>query len=202
MSNSSLIVYTQISPNRNSPRNQPISKITIHHMAGNMTLQSFGAMVAKTSRQMSANYAIDSQGNRGLYCPESDRSWCSSSPWNDHRAVTIEVANDGGAPDWHVSDAAIDSLIELCVDICKRNGMTKLEYTGDQTGSGVERLAAVQYTGNRLDIAFNALFVTQAVKAVGSEDVTLCFTAEMKPFVVKNPNDESIVELITPMRTR
>ena len=135
MSNSNLIVYTQISPNRNSPRNQPISKITIHHMAGNMTLQSFGAMVAKTSRQMSSNYAIDSQGNRGLYCPESDRSWCSSSPWNDHRAVTIEVANDGGAPDWHVSDAAIDSLIELCVDICKRNGMTKLEYTGDQTGS-------------------------------------------------------------------
>lgn len=135
MSNSSLISYTQISPNRNSPREQPISKITIHHMAGNMTLQGFGALVAKESRQMSANYAIDSQGNRGLYCPESDRSWCSSSPWNDHRAVTIEVANDGGAPDWHVSDAAIASLIELCVDICKRNGMTKLEYTGDKNGS-------------------------------------------------------------------
>lgn len=135
MSNSSLISYTQISPNRNSPRTEPISKITIHHMAGNLTLQSFGAMVAKTSRQMSANYAIDSQGNIGLFCPESDRSWCSSSPWNDHRAVTIEVANDGGEPDWHVSDAAIASLIELCVDICKRNGMTKLEYTGDQNGS-------------------------------------------------------------------
>lgn len=135
MSNSSLVSFTQISPNRNSPREQPISKITIHHMAGNLTLQSFGAMVAKESRQMSANYAIDSQGNRGLYCPESDRSWCSSSPWNDHRAVTIEVANDGGAPDWHVSDAAIASLIELCVDICKRNGMTKLEYTGNQNGS-------------------------------------------------------------------
>lgn len=135
MSNSSLISYTQISPNRNSPRNQPISKITIHHMAGNLTLQSFGALVAKESRQMSSNYAIDTQGGIGLYCPESDRSWCSSSPWNDHRAVTIEVANDGGAPDWHVSDASIASLIELCVDICKRNGMAKLEYTGDQNGS-------------------------------------------------------------------
>ena len=135
MSNSNLVSYTQISPNRNSPRTEPISKITIHHMAGNLTLQSFGAMVAKKSRQMSANYAIDSQGGIGLYCPESDRSWCSSSPWNDHRAITIEVANDGGDPDWHVSDAAIASLIELCVDICKRNGMTKLEYTGDQNGS-------------------------------------------------------------------
>lgn len=135
MSNSSLVSYTQISPNRNSPREQPISKITIHHMAGNTTLQSFGAMVAKESRAMSANYAIDSRGGIGLFCPESDRSWCSSSPWNDHRAITIEVANDGGDPDWHVSDAAIASLIELCVDICKRNGMTKLEYTGDQNGS-------------------------------------------------------------------
>ena len=135
MSNSSLISYSQISPNRNSPRTEPISKITIHHMAGNLTLQSFGAMVVKTSRQMSANYAIDSQGNIGLFCPESDRSWCSSSPWNDHRAVTIEVANDGGEPDWHVSDAAIASLINLCVDICKRNGMTKLEYTGTKDGS-------------------------------------------------------------------
>lgn len=135
MSNSSLISYTQISPNRNSPREQPISKITIHHMAGNTTLQSFGAMVAKESRAMSANYAIDSRGGIGLFCPESDRSWCSDSRWNDHRAVTIEVANDGGDPDWHVSDAAIASLIELCVDICKRNGMTKLEYTGDKNGS-------------------------------------------------------------------
>lgn len=135
MSNSTLISYTQISPNRNSPREQPISKITIHHMAGNLTLQSFGNLVAKESRAMSANYAIDSQGGIGLFCPESDRSWCSSSPWNDHRAVTIEVANDGTAPDWHVSDAAIAALIELCVDICKRNGMTKLDYTGTQDGS-------------------------------------------------------------------
>lgn len=135
MSNSNLVSYTQISPNRNSPRNQPISKITIHHMAGDTTLQSFGASVAKTSRAMSANYAIDSDGNIGLFCPESDRSWCSSSAWNDNRAVTIEVANDGGGPDWHVSDAAINALIKLCVDICQRNGMTKLEYTGTPDGS-------------------------------------------------------------------
>ncbi len=72
----------------------------------------------------------------------------------------------------------------------------------DQTGSAVERLSGVQYTGSRLDIAFNALFVTQAIKALGSSDVSLAFTAEMKPFVIRNPDDDSIVELITPMRTR
>lgn len=135
MSDSSLVSYTAISPNCNSPRNKPITKITVHHMAGNATLESFGVLVGRPSRQMSANYAIESSGRIGLFCHEADRSWCSSSPWNDHRAITIEVANDGGAPDWHVSDKAYAALLDLCTDICRRNGMTELVYTGDKNGS-------------------------------------------------------------------
>lgn len=135
MSDSSLVSYTAISPNCNSPRNQPINKITVHHMAGNTTLESFGSIVGKPSRQMSANYAIESSGRIGLFCHEADRSWCSSSPWNDQRAITIEVANDGGAPDWHISDAAYAALLNLCTDICRRNGIKELTYTGDKNGS-------------------------------------------------------------------
>ena len=135
MSNSALATYTQISPNRNSPRNQPITKITIHHMAGVGTVESFGALVARPERQMSANYAIGNDGRIGLFCPESDRSWCSSSAWNDHRAVTIEVSNNIVGEPWSISSAAYNSLIALCVDICKRNGIKKLEFTGDQNGS-------------------------------------------------------------------
>lgn len=74
MSDSALAVYTAISPNCNRPRSQPISKITVHHMAGNTTLEAFGALVGKTSRQMSANYAIESSGRIGLFCHEADRS--------------------------------------------------------------------------------------------------------------------------------
>lgn len=135
--NSSLVTYTRISPNRNSPRNQPISKITIHHMAGVASLEQFGDNVARPSREMSANYAIDNNGRIGLFCEEKDRSWCSSSSWNDNRAVTIEVSNSkyGDAYGWPVSDAAYASLIKLCVDICKRNGIKKLEYTGTKDGS-------------------------------------------------------------------
>ena len=135
--NSSLVTYTRISPNRNSPRNQPITKITIHHMAGVNSVEGFGDIVASTARGMSANYAIGNDGRIGLYCPECDRSWCSSSPWNDHRAVTIEVSNSayGDAAGWPVSAAAYASLIKLCVDICKRNGIPKLEYTGTKDGS-------------------------------------------------------------------
>lgn len=137
MSNSALVSYTRISPNCNAPRRQQIRKITPHHMAGWLTLPEFGALVAKSSRQMSANYAIDKDGNIGLFCAEENRSWCSSSPENDHQAVTIEVANDGGAPNWHVSDAAWRALVDLCVDICRRNpGLAGgLLYTGDARGT-------------------------------------------------------------------
>ncbi len=133
--NSSLVTYTRISPNRNSPRNQPITKITIHHMAGVLSVEQFGNIVAPTSRQMSSNYAIGNDGRIGLFCPESDRSWCSSSAWNDNRAITIEVSNCEMGGDWAISDAAYKSLIALCVDICKRNGIKELEFTGDKNGS-------------------------------------------------------------------
>ena len=135
--NSPLAEMISISPNRTSPRNQPISKITIHHWAGTGTLETFKNIVMNPNRGMSANYAIDSYGHIGLFCPEGDRSWCSSSPWNDHRSVTIEVANSayGDASGWPISEASYKSLIKLCVDICKRNGIKKLEFTGDRNGS-------------------------------------------------------------------
>ncbi len=81
------------------------------------------------------------------------------------------------------------------------NGV-EVSSSSDQFGSGAETIDSVQYQGERLEVAFNALFVTQAVKALCSDDVELKFIGEMKPFVVVNPNDDSTVELITPMRTR
>lgn len=118
----------------NAPRNQPISKITIHHMAGNYMLEQLGESFSKSSREASANYGIDSNGNVALYVDEANRSWASASPWNDNRAVTIEVANDEIGGDWHVSDAAFNKLIELCVDICQRNNF-RLSFDGTKNGS-------------------------------------------------------------------
>lgn len=135
MSNSQLVSYLRISPNSSNPRNKPILKITPHHMAGNLTLEQFGSIVANPARQMSANYAIESSGRIGLFCEEKNRSWCSGSSANDNQAITIEVANDGGAPDWHISDAAFASLINLCVDICRRNNIPALNFTGNANGN-------------------------------------------------------------------
>jgi hypothetical protein len=135
--NSPLISCTILSPNYNprSVRGTKILKITPHHMAGNLTIERCGQIFANPSRGGSSNYGIGTDGRIGLYVEEKNRAWTSSSPDNDYQAVTIEVANDGGAPDWHVSDAALESLINLCVDICKRNGIKALNYTGDKNGN-------------------------------------------------------------------
>ena len=104
-------------------------------MAGVMSVEQFGELVANPNREMSSNYAIGNDGRIGLFCEEKDRSWCSSNAWNDNRAITIEVSDNVYGEPWSISNAAYTSLIKLCVDICKRNGIKKLEFTGDKNGS-------------------------------------------------------------------
>ena len=133
MSNSGLVSYTKLSPNKTSPRNHVIDTITIHCMAGNLSVETCGSVFASASRRASSNYGVGSDGRIALYVDEKDRSWCSSSADNDNRAVTIEVANDGGAETgWHISDKAYNALIDLCVDICKRNGIKELKWQGNK----------------------------------------------------------------------
>lgn len=134
MSKSKLVDYTKISPN-SSARTGKISKITIHHMAGNLSVEACAAVFQNTDRQASSNYGIGTDGRIGLYVDESRRAWTSSNRDNDNVAVTIEVANDSREPDWHVSDKALQATIDLCVDICQRNGIAKLNFTGDKSGN-------------------------------------------------------------------
>ncbi len=140
MSNSSLVNYTKISPNRSVPRYNAIDTITIHMVVGQCTVEALGDVFAPVSRQASSNYGVGFDGRIGLYCPESDRSWCSSSPENDNRAITIETASDTYAP-FAVNKAAYDSLIKLCADICKRNGKTKMIWCGSLAATNARKFA-------------------------------------------------------------
>lgn len=134
MANSSLATWKWSgTTNHYNIRDHKIDTITIHHMAGNLTLA--GCCSAVQSRGGSCNYCIDSSGKIGVMVDEQYRSWCSSNRANDMRAVTIEVANDSGDPTWHVSDKALAACINLCVDICKRNGIAKINYTGNTNGN-------------------------------------------------------------------
>lgn len=131
MSNSSLVSYTRISPNRTSPRNHKIDTITIHCMASDLSVERCGAVFAKRTRMASSNYGVGSDGRIAMYVEEKDRSWCSSNKANDHRAVTIEVACEPVAP-YKVTNAAMAALIELVADICRRNDIKQLLWKGDK----------------------------------------------------------------------
>ena len=135
MSNSSLVNYIQLSPNFTPMSNKKNEIIVIHHMAGKLSVEQCGAVFAPTSRKASSNYGVDGDGRIGLYVEEKNRSWATSSKACDSKAITIEVANSVVGGNWAVSDKALSSLINLCVDICKRNGIKQLNYTGDKRGN-------------------------------------------------------------------
>lgn len=148
MSNSPLVDYTLISPNKTSPRRGEIDTVTIHCVVGQCTVESLGALFAKESKAASSNYGIGKDGRIGMYVEEKDRAWCSggtdkngnpirvngiSGSDNDHRAITIEVASDTTHP-YAVTNAAYEGLIRLLVDICKRNpGIKRLKWLGDKS---------------------------------------------------------------------
>lgn len=132
MSNSALVSYTKLSPNHSGKRTHVIDTISVHCMAGNLSVETCGALFAKSSREASSNYGIGSDGRIALYVDEANRSWCTSSRSNDQRAITIEVANTVAADPWPISDAAYNALIDLLVDICQRNGIKKLLWEGNK----------------------------------------------------------------------
>lgn len=129
--NSPLVSYTKLSPNHSGQRTHSIDRITPHCVVGQCSVETLGNIFLPTSRQASSNYGIGVDGRVGMYVEERNRSWCSSSAANDQRAVTIECASDNSEP-YAFKDVVYQRLIELCTDICRRNGKTKLLWLGDK----------------------------------------------------------------------
>ena len=129
--NSPLVSYTKLSPNHSGQRTHSIDRITPHCVVGQCSVETLGEIFYPTSRQASCNYGIGVDGRVGMYVEEKNRSWCSSSNANDQRAVTIECASDTKEP-YAFKDIVYNRLIELCVDICRRNGKKKLLWLGDK----------------------------------------------------------------------
>ena len=129
--NSSLVSYTKLSPNHSGERTHSIDRITPHCVVGQCSVETLGNIFLPTSRQASCNYGIGVDGRVGMYVEEKNRSWCSSSNANDQRAITIECASDTTEP-YAFKDVVYQKLITLCVDICKRNGKSKLLWLGDK----------------------------------------------------------------------
>lgn len=147
MGNSPLVSHTKISPNRGT-RTHEIDTVTIHCVVGQCSVETLGALFTNPSVAASANYGVGKDGRIGMYVEEKDRAWCSggvdgngnpirvngiSGADNDSRAVTIEVASDTAHP-YVVTSAALEGLIELLVDICRRNPkIGRLKWQGDKS---------------------------------------------------------------------
>lgn len=129
--NSNLVSYTKFSPNHSGHRTHAIDRITPHCVVGQCSVETLGNIFAPTSREASCNYGIGADGRVGMYVEEQNRSWCSSSNANDQRAVTIECASDTHHP-YAMNSKVYESLVKLCVDICRRNGKKKLLWFGDK----------------------------------------------------------------------
>lgn len=131
MSNSSLVNYTRLSPNRYDGRIHKIDTITIHCVVGQCSVETLGSIFANANKEASSNYGVGYDGRIGMYVEEKNASWCSSSYSNDNRAVTIEVASNTYDP-YYVNDKAYNATINLVADICKRNGIKKLIWSTDK----------------------------------------------------------------------
>lgn len=127
MSNSSLVSCTILSKNNYGKRNHAIDTITIHCMAGQLSAESCGRWF-QNATNASSNYGVGPDGRIGLYVEEQKGAWCSSNKANDMRSVTIEVASDPKPP-YAVTDKALEATINLCVDICRRNGIKALVWS-------------------------------------------------------------------------
>lgn len=132
--NSPLVAFTLLSPNHSGQRTKRIDRISPHCVVGQCSAEGLGDWFHRPSTQASSNYGIDKDGRVGMYVEEKNRSWCTSSNENDQRAVTIECASDKVEP-YAMNEVVYDRLIDLCVDICQRNGKKKLLWFGDKKKS-------------------------------------------------------------------
>lgn len=164
--NSSLVVYTKLSPNHSGKRTHVIDRISPHCVVGQVTAESLGAIFASPNKEASSNYGIDKDGRVGMYVEEKNRSWCTSSNSNDQRAVTIECASNTYHPYW-MNDKVYNKLIDLCVDICQRNGKDKLIWFGNK-----EKSLSYEPKSNEMIITVHRWFANKACVPTNSEVLT------------------------------
>ena len=130
----STLATQEILTNNYNERKKPILKFTPHHAA---VVGAAAETIAKNFNRYgnSANYVIGDDGEIILCVPEEYRAWTSGNEDNDTQAITVEVVNSTGAPEWKVSDAALEALIQLGADICRRHNLPGFTWTGDQSGT-------------------------------------------------------------------
>lgn len=154
--NSSLVSYTRITNNKTTLTSKTLNRITIHCFVGQVTAKRGVDYFATTKNKCSANYVVGYDGSIGLSVEEKDRSWCSSSGENDKQAITIEVASETTKP-YKVTDKAYQALLDLIIDICRRNGKNKVIWNNSKT-----QALAYKPKDNEIILTVHRWFATKA----------------------------------------
>ncbi len=155
---SGLTKVVKLTDNCTKPRNAKISRITPHCIAGKMTAEA-ALTFFKNSTNSSANYVIGHGGKIGLSVRETDRAWTTSSGKNDNKAITVEISNSAGAPNWPMSEEAVDAFVALTVDICEYYGFKKVVYYEKPMTIAIGEEATEKWITS-LDVPKDALLVT------------------------------------------
>lgn len=218
MSNSPLVTYTKISPNKTSPRKNKIDMVIIHCYVGQVTAKQGCDNFAISNN--SANYVVGKDGSIGLSVDEKDRAWTSggkdkngnvirvngiSGADIDHRAVTIEVASDTTHP-YKVTDAAYKSLINLLVDICQRNNIKELKWKADKSlvgQVGKQNMAVHRWFANKAcpgDYLYNlysqiAKEVNERLNKGSTSDSKVIYRVQVGAFSKKSNADTMLKKL-------
>lgn len=199
--NSPLVSYVNLTNHHSGERTHKIDTITIHCIVGQWTAKKGCDYFATTTRECSANYVVGKDGDIGLSVEEKNRSWCSSSKENDQRAVTIETASDATHP-YAITDAALNSLIQLCADICIRNGIPALKFSYDKN-ERINHLNGVNMTCHR-DFAAKACpgdyiynkeeyIANEVNKILGNGITPVIKPVEPTPIIIK-PEDTQLTK--------
>jgi len=182
---SSLINYTKLSPNNSGKRTHAIDRITPHCVVGQWDVTTFGSYFGRPDVKASCNYGIAKDGQVALIVDESMRSWCSSSNENDQRAVTIECSSEKTHP-YAFNDAVYNKLIDLCTDICRRNGKNILLWIADKN-------TALNYTpkSNEMLLTVHRWFKAKACPGdwlmARMDDLAAKVTAKLSGAVTSQP---------------
>ena len=73
--------------------------------------------------------------------------------------------------------------------------------SSNQNSSSFENIKVISFEGEPINISCSGNYLQDAIKALDSENITISFSGELKPMILTNSEDTSIVQLIAPIRT-
>ncbi|KZZ85428.1 DNA polymerase III subunit beta [Bacillus sp. SJS] len=80
-------------------------------------------------------------------------------------------------------------------------GMLEISSNSPEIGKVIEEVQTEEISGEELKISFSAKYMMDALKALESSEIKVSFTGAMRPFLIRTPEDDTILQLILPVRT-